>query len=112
MKPIHLIAGLGGLLIVGLLGWYMYMQQTLPFDEAPTRGLHIPRSAKQAADKPAAPEAAPAPAPEAAPAPAPEAAPEGSAEPAMAAEPPPAEGAAPTPPPEAPPKPDEIRTAQ
>lgn len=39
MKPIHIIAGLGATLIVGLAGWYMYMQQTPSYERTYQRGL-------------------------------------------------------------------------
>lgn len=67
MKPIHIIAGLGATLIVGLAGWYMYMQQTPSYERTYQRGLPPGVAAKAAPDAPAAPTpAAPAAAPDAA----------------------------------------------
>lgn len=75
MKPIHLIAGLGGLAIAGVLGWYLHMQSTLPYETTTERGVPIaagtdaPASAAPATAAPAtaAAPATDAPAPEAAP---------------------------------------------
>lgn len=60
MKPIHIVAGLGATLIVGLAGWYMYMQQTPPYERTYNRGLP-PGLAAEAA--PADPAEAPPPSP-------------------------------------------------
>ena len=54
MKPIHMIAGVGVLLILGLGGWYFYMQKTPPYETATERGLDT-QTAKPAADLKAAP---------------------------------------------------------
>lgn len=49
MKPVHVLAGLGAILILGFGGWYLYMQRTPPYEQATTRGLDI-KSAKPAAE--------------------------------------------------------------
>lgn len=55
MKPIHIIAGLGATLIVGLAGWYMYMQQTPSYERTYQRGLPPGVAAKAAPEDPAKP---------------------------------------------------------
>lgn len=50
MKPVQLIAILGGLLIVAVIGWYLYMESNPPYETTPVRGLDLPAvGAKQAA---------------------------------------------------------------
>lgn len=39
MKPIHLIAIIGGIAIAGVGGWYLYMRSTPTYEKAATRGL-------------------------------------------------------------------------
>ncbi|MEZ4474730.1 MAG: hypothetical protein R3F60_28865 [bacterium] len=39
MKPIHLIAGLGGLAIVGVVVWYLQMASSLPYETTTQRGI-------------------------------------------------------------------------
>jgi len=75
MKPIQLIAVIGGVAIAGVGGWYLYMRSTPTHEKAATRGLdpsliapasQVPASVAaptSAAPTPtAAPETAPAPA--------------------------------------------------
>jgi len=49
MKPIHLIAGLGGLAIAAAVAWLLYMQANPPYETAEVRGLDpIPGAASEA----------------------------------------------------------------
>lgn len=48
MKPVQLIAVLGGLLITGVIGWYFYMEANPPYAEAPVRGLNLPAASANA----------------------------------------------------------------
>lgn len=60
MKPVQLIAILGGLLIVGVVGWYLYMESNPPYATTPVRGLDLPAAgAKTSAASKAAASAAP-----------------------------------------------------
>lgn len=44
MKPTHLIAGIGALLIVAVLGWYFYMESAPLYEQSPQRDLDPTRS--------------------------------------------------------------------
>lgn len=57
MKPVQLIAILGGLLIVGVVAWYLYMESNPPYATSPVRGLDLP-AAKRDAPKSATPKSA------------------------------------------------------
>ena len=48
MKPVQLVAILGGLLITGVIGWYFYMEANPPYEAAPVRGLNLPAAAANA----------------------------------------------------------------
>lgn len=39
MKPIHIIAAIGGLAIAGMLAWFFYMQANPPYETTDVRGL-------------------------------------------------------------------------
>lgn len=39
MKPIQLIAVIGGVAIAGVGGWYLYMRSTPTYEKAAARGL-------------------------------------------------------------------------
>jgi hypothetical protein len=49
MKPVHLLAGLGVVLILGFGGWYMYMQRSPPYEQSTERALDV-KKAKPAAE--------------------------------------------------------------
>ena len=48
MKPVQLIAILGGLLITAVIGWYFYMEANPPYETAPVRGLNLPAASANA----------------------------------------------------------------
>jgi hypothetical protein len=39
MKPIHVVAAVGGLAIAGVLAWFFYMQANPPYETTDVRGL-------------------------------------------------------------------------
>lgn len=41
MKPIHIIAAIGGVLIVAVGAWYLYMQANPPYEETNVRGIQV-----------------------------------------------------------------------
>lgn len=60
MKPIQIIAVLGGLAIVGVVAWYLYMESNPPYEVAPERGLNLPAASGASAGGAAPGTAAPA----------------------------------------------------
>ncbi|MGK0357819.1 MAG: hypothetical protein ACI9U2_000102 [Bradymonadia bacterium] len=59
MKPVQLIAILGGLLITGVIGWYFYMEANPFYEDTPVRGLNLPAASAKAPQSAKAKEPAP-----------------------------------------------------